>query len=89
MISNSLPFFHPYVSVGTRSATNRSSVGFAREWAQTISFVESGFERLGRGYPTVVLLWNSCMVQVYSPLESFSFGQIGAPLPDCLLFLLY
>ena len=39
--------------VGTRFATNHNSVGFAREKAQTISFVERGFERLGLGYPAV------------------------------------
>ena len=30
--------------------TNRNSIGFARKKAQTISFVEHGFERLGFGH---------------------------------------
>ena len=33
--------------VGTRFVADRNSVGFAREKALTISFVERGFERLG------------------------------------------
>ena len=32
--------------VRTRFVTTRNSVGFARKKAQTISFVERGFERL-------------------------------------------
>ena len=35
--------------VRTRFAADRNSVGFARKKAQTISFVERGFERLGLG----------------------------------------
>ena len=38
----------------TRFVTNRNSVGFARKKAQTISFVERRFERLGLGHQTVV-----------------------------------
>ena len=33
--------------VRTRFVTNHNSVGLARKKAQTISFVEHGFERLG------------------------------------------
>ena len=39
--------------VRTRFVTNRNSVGFAREKAQTTSLVERGFERLGLGRQTV------------------------------------
>ena len=39
--------------MGTRFVTNRSSVGFARKKAQTISFVERGFERLDFDHRTV------------------------------------
>ena len=53
--------------------TNRNSVGFAREMAQTISFVERGFERLGLGHQTVGFSWCSYMVQFSSPLESLSW----------------
>ena len=35
--------------VRARFVTNRSGAGFARKEAQTISFVERGFERLGLG----------------------------------------
>ena len=35
------------VTVGSRFVADRSSVGFARKTALTISFVERGFERLG------------------------------------------
>ena len=40
--------------VTTRFVTNRNSVGFARKKAQTISFIEREFERLGLGHKTVV-----------------------------------
>ena len=39
--------------VRTRFVTNHNSVGFARKKAQTISFVEHGFERLGLGHQAV------------------------------------
>ena len=41
------------IYVRTRFATNHSSVGLAREKAQTISFVEHEFERLGLGHQAV------------------------------------
>ena len=40
--------------VRTQFVTTRNNVGFARKKAQTISFVERGFERLGLGHKTVV-----------------------------------
>ena len=39
--------------VRTRFVTNHNRVGFARKKAQTISFVERGFERLGLGHQAV------------------------------------
>ena len=33
--------------------TTHNNVGFARKKAQTISFIERGFERLGLGHKTV------------------------------------
>ena len=43
------------VTVRTRFVTTRNSVGFVRKKAQTISFVERGFERLGLGHQTAGL----------------------------------
>ena len=43
------------------------SVGFARKKAQTISFVERGFERLGLSYQTVGFLWYSYLIKSFSP----------------------
>ena len=51
-----------YIYVRTRFVTTRNSVGFARKKAQTISFVERGFERLGLGRRTVGFSWCSYMV---------------------------
>ena len=53
--------------------TNRNSIGFVRKKAQTISFVEHGFERLGLGHQAVGFSWCSYMVKLSSPLESFSW----------------
>ena len=63
--------------VRTRFVTNRNSVGFVRKMAQTISFVEPGFERLSLGHQTVGFSWCSYMVQFSSPLESFSWRWAG------------
>ena len=41
------------IFVRTRFVTNHNSVGFTRKKAQTISFVERGFERLGLGHQAV------------------------------------
>ena len=38
----------------TRFVTTQNDIGLARKKAQTISFVERGFERLGLGHQTVV-----------------------------------
>ena len=48
--------------VRTRFVTNRNSVGFAHKKAQTISFVERGFERLGLSHQTAGISWCSYMV---------------------------
>ena len=64
-------------SVRTRFVTNRNSVGFARKMAQTTSFVERGYERLGLGHQAVGFSWCSCMVKLSSPLESSSWRWAG------------
>ena len=48
------PFPQTAPIVMTRFVTTRNSVGFARKKAQTISFIERGFERLGLGHKTTV-----------------------------------
>ena len=53
--------------VRTRFVTNRNSIGFVREKAQTISFVERGFERLGLGHKAVDFSWCSYIVKSCSP----------------------
>ena len=65
------------VFVRTRFVTNRNSVGFVRKMAQTILFVERGFERLGLGHQAVGFSWCSYMVKLSSPLESFSWRWAG------------
>ena len=40
--------------VRTQFVTTQNDTGFARKKAQTISFVERGFERLGLGHQMVV-----------------------------------
>ena len=71
------PFPQTAPIVRTRFVTNRNSVGFARKTAQTISFVERGFERLGLCHQAVGFSWRSCMVKLISPLESFSWRWAG------------
>ena len=61
---------------------DRNSVGFAREKALTISFVERGFERLGLDRQAMGFSWRSYKVLRSSPLESFSWRWAGR-----LLFL--
>ena len=72
--------------------TNRNSIGFIREMAQTISFVERGFERLGLGHQAVDFLWCSYMVKFSSPLgvfllevgwEALVFGHFSQPPSWC------
>ena len=54
-----------------------NKVGFAREKAQTMSFVERGFERLGLDHPVMGFSWRSYKVKRPSPLESFSWRWAG------------
>ena len=48
------PFPQTAPIVRTQFVTTHNNVGFARKKAQTISFIERGFERLGLGHQTVV-----------------------------------
>ena len=64
-------------TVRTRFVTNHNSVGFARKKAQTTSFVERGFERLGLGHQVVGFSGYPYMVKLSSPLESFSWRRAG------------
>ena len=63
--------------VRTQSVTTSNNVGFACKKAQTISFVERGFERLGLGHQTVGFSWYPYIVKSPSPLESFSWRRAG------------
>ena len=78
--------------------TNRNGVGLVHKKAQTISFVERGFKRLGLGHQAVGFSWCSYMVKFSSPLESFSWRWAGrlwflaifpSPLFGATTFLLY
>ena len=71
------PFPQTAPIVRTRFMADRNSVGFARKKAQTISFVERGFERLGLDRQAVGFSWYSCMVRLSSPIESFSWRWAG------------
>ena len=71
------PFPQTAPIVRTRFVTNRNSVGFARKMAQTISFVERGFERLGLGHQAAGFPWYSYTVKFSSPLESYSWRWAG------------
>ena len=42
------------IVVRTQLVTTHNNVGFVRKKAQTISFIERGFERLGLSHKTVV-----------------------------------
>ena len=44
-----------FTTVWTQFVTNRNSVRFVRKKAQTISFIERGFERLGLSHQTAGL----------------------------------
>ena len=61
-----------FVTVRTRFVTTRNSIGFARKKAQTISFIERGFEKLGLSHQTVGFSWCSYIVKSCSPWEFFS-----------------
>ena len=56
-----------YIYVRTQFETTHSSVGFAPKKAQTISFIERGFERLGLDHQTVGFSWCSYIVKSRSP----------------------
>ena len=61
-------------------ATNHNEpncVRFAHEKAQTISFVERGFERLGLSHQAVGFSGCSYIVKFPSPLKSFSWRWAG------------
>ena len=49
--------------VRTQFVTTPNNVGFAHKKAQTISFIERGFERLGLGHETVDFSWCSYIVK--------------------------
>ena len=76
VINTNFTVFHFYYflisTVRTRFVSNHNRVGFARKKAHKISFVERGFERLGPGHQAVGFSWCSHMVELSSPLESFS-----------------
>ena len=92
------PFPQTAPIVRTQFVTNRNSIGFARKKAQTISFVERGFERLGLGRQPVGLrdmhTWLSHL-RLRSLSPGGGLGGSGfwpffpAPSLVCLLFLLY
>ena len=56
---------------------DRNSVGFKREKALTISFVERGFERLGLDRQAMGFSWRLYVVKLSSPLEFFSWRWAG------------
>ena len=60
------PFSQTAPIVGPRFVTTHNNVGFARKKAQTISFIERGFERVGLGHQTVVFLWCSYIIKSFS-----------------------
>ena len=70
---------HPTVYANTQAlATDGANCkDTIYEKAQTISFVERGFERLGLGHQAVGFPGCSCMVKFSSPLESFSWRWAG------------
>ena len=55
------------IIVRTRFVPNHNWVGFAQIKAQTISFVERGFERPDLGHQAVSLSWCSYMIKLFSP----------------------
>ena len=86
------------VLVRTRFVTNHNSVGFARKNAQTISFIECGFERLGLSHQSaglfVVFIHGLNCVRPGSLSSGGGLGGSGfwpffpASFLDCLFFLL-
>ena len=60
------PFPQTVPIVRTRFVSNHNSVGFVRKKAQTISFLERGFERLGLSHQTVSLSWCLYMINIFA-----------------------
>ena len=93
------PFPQMAPIVGTQFVTTHNSVGFAREKALTISFIERGFERLGLSHQTaglfVVFIHGLNCVRPGSLSSGGGLGGSGfwpffpASFLDCLFFLLY
>ena len=71
------PFPQTAPIVRTRFRNEPQQFGVARKKAQTISFVERGFERLGLGHQMVGFSWCSYKAKFSSPLESFSWRWAG------------
>ena len=87
-MSNFVSIGYYLLDVRTRFVTNRNSVGFARKKAQTILFVERGFERLGLDQQAVGFSWRSYKVQaIVTPRvvllevgwEALLFGHFSQP----------
>ena len=75
--------------------TTHNNVGFARKKAQTISFIERGFERLGLGHKTVDSSWCSYIAKSVCSRSFSPGGGLGgsdfwpffpAPFPGWLTF---
>ena len=63
---------------------------FARKNAQTISFIERGFERLGLGHRTVVfVVFTLGVFLLEADWEALVFGLFSQPLFGALIFTLY
>ena len=64
-INNSVKIFEskPNIIVRTRFVTTHNNIGFVHKKAQTISFIERGFERLGLGHQTVIFSWCSYIIK--------------------------
>ena len=71
------PFPQTAPIVRTRFVTTRNSIGFACKKAQTISFIERGFERLGLSHQTVGFSWCPHIVKLCSLWEFFSRRRAG------------
>ena len=71
------PFPQAAPIVRTQFVTTRNSIGFARKKAQTISFIEREFERLGLSHQTVGFSWCSYIVKLCSPWDFFSRRRAG------------
>ena len=71
------PFPQTAPIVRTRFVTNLTVLGSHVKKAQTMSFVERGFERLGLGHQVESFSWSSYVVKFSSPLESFFWRWAG------------